>query len=139
MNNNYSELATVSRKRATVQIIPLIDVVFFLLATFVLFTLMLNKILSVPVTLPVANGQGEKSSVVLQVSDAGVFWDGELITDKELGPRLGEYVKTTPNPRVLLAGDDKAKYGQTVAVLDTVRKAGIVEVCVETIHRSTGK
>ncbi|MEY4490186.1 MAG: hypothetical protein RIQ79_2694, partial [Verrucomicrobiota bacterium] len=38
-------------KKARIEIIPLIDVIFFLLATFVLFTLSLNKIQSVPVNL----------------------------------------------------------------------------------------
>jgi biopolymer transport protein ExbD len=42
-------------KKARIEIIPLIDVVFFLLATFVLFTLSLNKIQAVPLNLPVAN------------------------------------------------------------------------------------
>ena len=39
-------------KKARVEIIPLIDVIFFLLATFVLFTLSLNKIASLDVVLP---------------------------------------------------------------------------------------
>ncbi len=39
------------RKKARIEIIPLIDVIFFLLATFVLFTLSLNRIQSVPVDL----------------------------------------------------------------------------------------
>ena len=42
------------RKKARIEIIPLIDVIFFLLATFVLFTLSLNRIQSVPVDLPFA-------------------------------------------------------------------------------------
>ena len=41
------------RKRARIEIIPLIDVIFFLLATFVLFTLSLNKIASIDVNLPI--------------------------------------------------------------------------------------
>ena len=43
-----------TRKKARIEIIPLIDVIFFLLATFVLFTLSLNRIQSVPLNLPVA-------------------------------------------------------------------------------------
>ena len=41
-------------KRARIEIIPLIDVIFFLLATFVLFTLSLNKSNGITVTLPKA-------------------------------------------------------------------------------------
>ncbi|MEY4941363.1 MAG: hypothetical protein RIQ93_3098, partial [Verrucomicrobiota bacterium] len=43
------------KKKARIEIIPLIDVIFFLLATFVLFTLSLDKIASIDVNLPVAN------------------------------------------------------------------------------------
>ena len=39
------------RKKARIEIIPLIDVIFFLLATFVLFTLSLNKSAGLPVML----------------------------------------------------------------------------------------
>jgi biopolymer transport protein ExbD len=38
----------------------------------------------------------------------------------------------------MLAGDDRAKYGATVAALDEVRKAGITQVSVETRWRSSG-
>jgi biopolymer transport protein ExbD len=136
------------RKKANIQIIPLIDVIFFLLATFVLFTLSLNKIVSVEVDLPVASQDTrpvEQSNppVTLQVTDAGIYWDKELITERELAPRLQTYVQQvrlkSGEPRILLAGDDRAKYGPTVAVLDEVRKADIKQVSIETIYRPTGK
>ncbi len=132
------------RKKANIQIIPLIDVVFFLLATFVLFTLSLNKIISIPVELPVAappttSQPNPDPPVVLQVTDAGIYWDKELITDRELRPRLDQYVHSAKNPRILLAGDERAKYGPTVAALDEVRDAGITQVSIETVYRATGK
>lgn len=134
------------KKKARIEIIPLIDVVFFLLATFVLFTLSLNKIQSVPVDLPVASAMPpigpsdpSKAPVVLQVTDAGIYWDRELITERELPPRLNQYKASTQNPRILLAGDERAKFGPTVAALDEVRKAGINQVSIETVYRGTGK
>ena len=136
------------RKKANIQIIPLIDVVFFLLATFVLFTLTLNKIVSVPLELPVANPDpnpkpSENQPLVLQVTDSGIFFDKELITERELQPRLVNFVqqKTAKNqaPRVMLAGDDRAKFGPTVSALDQVRLVGITQISVETSPRPTGK
>jgi Biopolymer transport protein len=134
-----------AKKKARIEIIPLIDVIFFLLATFVLFTLSLNKIQSVPVNLPVAsNTPASKSdledTVTLQVSDQGsCYWNKELITLQEIGPRLQQYKTQVPNPRVLIAGDDKAKFGPTILALDEVRKAGIQQVSVETRVRGTGR
>ena len=131
-------------KKARIEIIPLIDVVFFLLATFVLFTLSLNKIQSVPLNLPVANpnpsSKPDEDSVTLQVSDQGTcYWNKELITIQEIRPRLNQYKTQVPTPRVLIAGDDKARFGTAVLALDEVRKAGIAQVSVETVVRGTGK
>ena len=133
-----------TKKKARIEIIPLIDVVFFLLATFVLFTLSLNKIQSVPVQLPVASPPGpvnpDDDTVTLQVSDQGTcYWNKELITVEDIGPRLLSYKKQSTNPRVLIAGDDKARFGIAVLALDEVRKAGIKQVSVETVVRGTGK
>jgi biopolymer transport protein ExbD len=132
------------RKKARIEIIPLIDVIFFLLATFVLFTLSLNRIQSVPVDLPFAsqNKQNieQKDSVTLQVSDQGnLYWNKELIDIDELAPRLEQFTKQAQAPRVLVAGDDRAKWGVTVKVLDEVRKAHIEKVSMETRTRPTGK
>ncbi len=133
------------KKKARIEIIPLIDVVFFLLATFVLFTLSLNRITSVPVNLPVASNNPapkneQDDTVTLQVSDQGTcYWNKELINLNEIGPRIEQYKTQVPNPRILIAGDDKAKFGVTVQVLDEVRKAQIEQVSIETRVRSTGR
>jgi len=132
------------KKKARIEIIPLIDVIFFLLATFVLFTLSLNRINSVPVNLPVASANSSPSekdeTVRLQVSDQGTcYWNKELISLGEIAPRLQQYKTQVPNPRVLIAGDDRAKFGITVLALDEVRKAGIQQVSVETRVTGTGK
>lgn len=133
------------RKKARIEIIPLIDVVFFLLATFVLFTLSLNRIQSVPVDLPVAappssTPPNPNDNVTIQVSgDGAIFWNRELIDMGEIPSRLAFFKTQTEDPRILIAGDEKARFGLTVAVLDEVRKAGIQKFSVETRTRPTGK
>jgi biopolymer transport protein ExbD len=132
------------KKKARIEIIPLIDVIFFLLATFVLFTLTLNKLVSIPVNLPVASTQPsrqeDKDMVILQISDPGTcYWNREPITMADIGPRLEQYKKTTDNPRVLISSDSHAKYGYAVQALDEVRLAGIQQVSVETQRRGTGR
>jgi biopolymer transport protein ExbD len=139
-----SSRADEGKKKARIEIIPLIDVIFFLLATFVLFTLSLNKIQSLPVQLPVASPPGpinpDDDTVTLQVSDQGTcYWNKELITIADIAPRLTQYKSQSTNPRVLIAGDDKARFGVAVLALDQVRKSGIKQVSVETVVRGTGK
>ncbi len=137
--------AHATKKQPRIEIIPLIDVVFFLLATFVLFTLSLSKIVNIPIDLPVATPAQPKdkeddTSVTLQVSEAGtLYWNQEPITMAEVAPRLQNYVANEADPRVLLASDDRAKYGPTIAVLDEVRKVGITKVSIETVYRPAGR
>jgi biopolymer transport protein ExbD len=133
------------RKKARIEIIPLIDVVFFLLATFVLFTLSLNRIQSVPVDLPVAApppppGTPPPEITTIQASgDGAIFWNRELIDMGEIPSRLAFLKTQTDDPRIMISGDEKARFGLTVAVLDEVRKAGILKFSVETRTRPTGK
>ncbi len=139
-----SPIAEEGRKKARIEIIPLIDVIFFLLATFVLFTLSLKRIKSIPVQLPVASvvtqSNPDKDLVTIQVSNQGTcYWNRELISVGEIVGRLDNYKKSVSNPRVLIAGDNKAKFGRVVSVLDEVRKAGIDQVSVETRVRPTGR
>jgi biopolymer transport protein ExbD len=134
-----------SRKKARIEIIPLIDVIFFLLATFVLFTLSLNRIQSLPIDLPVASNQpspetNTKDMVTIQVSDQGnLYWNRELFDIDELKGRLEQYKKQAELPRILVAGDDRSKWGVTVQVLDEIRRVGIEKVSMETRTRPTGK
>jgi biopolymer transport protein ExbD len=132
-------------KEARIEIIPLIDVIFFLLATFVLFTLSLNRIQAIEMTLPKAvpvtpQDDDDDKPITLQVSDNGNFyWNQELVAFAEVQYRLANYKEGDPNPRILLTSDDLAKYGDTIKVLDAVREAGINQVSFETVYRPTGR
>lgn len=138
------------KKKARIEIIPLIDVVFFLLATFVLFTLSLDRIASVPVTLPKASTNVsntiDETTINIQVSEAGTFYwkvgargTPEVVTLPEIGPRLTSVRAQQAAPRVLVRGDNRAKFGPAVLVLDEVRKANIEQVSIETVPSPTGK
>lgn len=130
-------------KKARIEIVPMIDIIFFLLATFVLFTLSLNRIRSVPVDLPSAQpstSAAKEEPTTIQVSEGGaVYWNRELVDVADLPAMLANYRKEVEDPKVLIAGDEKARFGATVAVLDEIRKAGIEKFSVETRTRPTGK
>ncbi len=131
------------RKKARIEIIPLIDVVFFLLATFVLFTLSLEKIKSIPVAFPKPSKEvsAEDLTIHLQTTEGGLFqWKqgrdgvGETLSAAELGPRLENYKLSTAQPRVLILGEDRARFSDTIIALDAVRLARIPEVSVQTVR-----
>ena len=57
----------------------------------------------------------------------------------DLPSRIAFYKSQTQDPRVMLSGDDKARFGATVQVLDELRKANIEKFSIETRTRPTGK
>lgn len=131
------------KKKARIEIIPLIDVIFFLLATFVLFTLALNKSNGLPVRLPDA-ASGEKrdpaNSVTITVTAEGTLaWDKDPVTMQEFLDRLQQYKIRETNPKVLINGDQEAMFSQAIYAFDEVRKAGIQKVYIETLVQAPGK
>src|ERR1051325_409315 len=89
------------KKKARIEIIPLIDVIFFLLATFVLFTLSLNKSGGYPgITLP-STDSGEirqPSSVTISVTESGaIAWNKDLISLAEFIDRLRAFKASDPD------------------------------------------
>jgi biopolymer transport protein ExbD len=123
-------------KKARIEIIPLIDVVFFLLATFVLFTLSLNKSDGVSVLLPVAQTSEPRDpsgSVTVSVTDEGTLaWNKDLVTLDEFLQRLQQYKAQQPDGRILINGDERAFFAQAIYVFDEARKAGFAQVFIET-------
>jgi biopolymer transport protein ExbD len=123
-------------KKARIEIIPLIDVVFFLLATFVLFTLSLNKTDGVTVLLPaVETGvvRDTAGSVTISVTDEGALaWNKDLVTLDEFLQRLQVYRRDEPDGRILINGDERAFFAQAVYVFDEARKAGFTKIYIET-------
>ena len=93
-----------------------------------------------PTTPPSGTPPPPTDSVTIQISgDGAIFWNKELIDMNEVPSRISIYKTQTDDPRILIAGDEKARFGPTVAVLDEVRKAGITKFSVETRTRPTGK
>lgn len=127
-------------RKARVEIIPLIDVIFFLLATFVLFTLSQNRIGSIPLTLPspgISDPPPPTPLFIHITRDGALFWDSEAITAVELAPRLADYKRSNTDPRIMIAGDTSAQFDAAVGVLDEVRLAGIERVSIATQPRAT--
>jgi len=123
-------------KKARIEIIPLIDVIFFLLATFILFTLSLNTTGGLQVSLPrteTAKARDPSASVTISVTAEGtIAWNKDPVTLDEFLLRLQTYKASEPNPKVLINGDENAYFSQAIYVFDEVRKSGISKILIET-------
>ena len=125
-------------KKARIEIIPLIDIMFFLLASFMLVSLSLVKLQGAKVDLPSAgkpltpnpdqkpdlttitvDAQGNalvgetKTPVAL---DKLIAWAQQLVTDKGA------------DAKVYINGDPGINYGQIITVFDRVRRGGLTKV-----------
>ena len=127
-------------KRARIEIIPLIDIIFFLLATFIMVSLSMTKNQGVQVALPAAasaaslgDQQEMEKAVTLSVNEKGeVFYNKEKITLAQLPLRLQTLKSTAKEAKVILNSDVGADFKHVVAVLDEVRKIGIAKVGINT-------
>jgi biopolymer transport protein ExbD len=120
---------------ARIEIIPLIDIMFFLLASFMLVSLSMVNLKSVKVNLPTATSataDSQRDLLDISVNKAGsVFLDKKPATDNELIGQLVASRKANPNLRIFISGDKDAHHGDIIHVLDLVRLAGIEKVAFE--------
>lgn len=120
---------------ARIEIIPLIDIMFFLLASFMLVSLSMVNLKSVKVNLPqAASGQeqAKKDFLDISVNKAGeVFYAGKPVRDNELLADLIAARAANPNVRIIISGDTDARHGDVIHVLDLVRLAGIDKVAFQ--------
>ncbi len=120
---------------ARIEIVPLIDIMFFLLASFMLVSLSMVNMKSMKVNLPTAvtaSGDIKKDIVDISVDKTGLTClDKKPMASNELAQALAEALKANPNLRVLVSGDRDARHGDVIHALDAVRAAGIDKVAFE--------
>ncbi len=124
------------KKKARIEIIPLIDIVFFLLATFVMVSMSMIKNQGISVNLPKAatgTAQERKTSATVTVTQAGwIYLNKERMSLDEMRAHLQKMKAVEPDMRVFIHGDENASFGTAVQVLDEVRKMGIQKVSIQT-------
>ena len=123
-------------KKARIEIVPMIDIIFFLLATFILFTLSLNKSEGISVQLPASETSMPRDpagTATVSVTDEGTLaWNKDLVTLDEFLVRLQQFKAAEPDGRILINGDERAFFAQAIYVFDEARKAGFTRVFIET-------
>lgn len=124
-----------SENEARIEIIPLIDIMFFLLAAFMLVSLSMVNMKSVKVNLPTATtatAETKNDFLNITVDKAGtLFLDQKPVANNELVAMLATAQKTNASLRVFISGDSEARHGDVVRALDLVRAAGIDKVAFE--------
>ena len=124
------------KRHARIEIIPLIDIVFFLLATFVMVSISMVKQKGIPVVLPSASTgapQEKKEHVVITIFESGqLYLDKTEMTQEDLFAKLRLLKSQNPDLPILINGDAGARLGLAIQVLDEARRLGITKVAFET-------
>lgn len=122
----------IPQKKARLEIIPLIDVMFFLLASFMMVSLTMTKQQTIKVNLPVAAASQpdfKPDMINLAVNAAGdLFLDTAPISLPELEERLAARRAQAPDTPVYISGDADTRHADMVKALDTIRRAGFSKV-----------
>ncbi len=129
-------------KKARIEIIPLIDIMFFLLASFMLASLSMIRLQSIKMDLPtatVAKRDFKPDIINVGVDKAGnVYIDKKPVSLVELQSFLSNKFKINTNVPVYISGDKDATHGTIIGVLDVVRRQGIQKVSFAIAPASSG-
>lgn len=124
----------IPHKKARIEIIPLIDIMFFLLASFMMVSLSQTHMKGIRVNLPSANSpppppNQEKDYVAIRVAEGGlIYFDNVSVAYDEVHPKLFELHRVNPQVKISLSAETLALHGQVIDVLDKVRSVGIEKI-----------
>ena len=124
-------LSPIPHRKARIEIIPLIDIMFFLLASFMMASLALMRLQAIRMNLPTATVSTKTKSDMVKVhidKNGDVSIDKRPYTIPELRNFLTNQVQQNSNVPVYIQGDDLAKHGVVINILDIIRQTGIENV-----------
>ncbi len=113
-------------KKGRIEIIPMIDVMFFLLATFMLASLFMQQINSLPVNLEQGSGQASKieKEITLTISQKGeIFLNKEEVNIDSIIEKL-QPLLNDENDKVIIMADKNATHGMVSKVMTSASQAG---------------
>ena len=123
-------------RKSRIVIIPLIDIMFFLLASFMMISLQMSRTANIKVTLPSASQarQDYKPDMInIAVDKAGAVWfEKREVTLADLALVVSNRFRADTNLPVYISGDEATLHGNMVDVYQVVRGAGVQKVAFMT-------
>jgi biopolymer transport protein ExbD len=120
-------------EKARIEIIPMIDIIFFLLVFFMVSTLSMTINRGLPVNLPKAASSQKDLRETFNVTvmqDGALFLNKEATTLEALGQQVKSGLEQDPEIMVIISADDQALHGAIVTVMDEVRLAGVSRLAI---------
>jgi len=125
----------VPKHKARIEIIPLIDIMFFLLASFMMVSLSQVHMKGIKVNLPTGQRgetQSKKDYISVSVdSNGNPYFDKEEMNYDTLTARLKKVHDENPEAKVFVRGDADTVHFNIIRVLDILRSVGFYKVAFE--------
>jgi biopolymer transport protein ExbD len=135
MHGSSHSSSPVLIKKARIEIIPLIDIMFFLLASFMLVSLSMINMKGIDVNLPTATSAqaNTKPDFMLVSIDAlmDTYFEKEKVAKDDVLGKFQALYNGNHDVRIFIRADKDATYDSVVFVLDKARTAGIQKVGLE--------
>lgn len=128
-------ISPIPHKKARIEIIPLIDIMFFLLASFMMVSLSQVHVKGMKVNLPTGiSGQTQKSReyVSLSVDTEGqIYFDKTPMEPNQVYESLVKVHAVSPGAKIFIRGDQNAYHGDIIRLIEQVRSAGFYKIAFE--------
>ena len=125
----------ISHHKARIEIIPLIDIMFFLLASFMMVSLSQVHVKGIKLNLPPGisgQTQSRREYVALSVDkDGDIYYDKQKVETNEVYERMVNVHKIAPGAKIFIRGDRDAYHGDILRLIEQVRAAGFYKIAFE--------
>jgi len=109
----------------SINILPMIDIIFAILSFFIISSLYLTRIDSIKVNLPkssTAVREQNKPQIITIDNDEKIYFNSNEILLKNISTLIRTNIENIEEPIVILRADTSVKHGLIVNLLDELRK-----------------
>src|SRR5712691_11451575 len=125
----------IPHKKARIEIIPLIDIMFFLLASFMMVSLSQVHVKGIKLNLPTGisgQTQSRREYVALSVDKNGdIYYDKQKVEPNEVYEKMLKVRRISPHAKIFIRGDRDAYHGDVLRLIEQVRAAGFYKIAFE--------
>lgn len=124
-----------NERQPKLMIIPMIDIIFFLLVFFMMSSLSMVTQKTIPLALPQASSGklDVRQSIAIAVTASGkIMFEQEEIPPSLLKRRIEAALRAGDDPLFVFRSDKKTEYGNVVFVLDELKNAGVKRLSIAT-------
>jgi biopolymer transport protein ExbD len=135
------KLQSYQPKKARIEIIPMIDTIFFLLVFFMIASLAMTASKGMPVNLPKSSAASQRPvvKVVLTLTASGSYYiDKKHVTFDQIQEGIKERLKDNPSAVVVINCDKAQSWENGIHMADEAKRAGARYLTIATEPKPVG-